>query len=65
MNSQDYADLLNDLYASEMYKQCLVTEKIIFTDITNVNHTAVTLPDYLQDFANVFFKDKIFKLPPH
>lgn len=36
VDSQDYADVPDDLYASEVYKQRLATEKITFAGTTVV-----------------------------
>ncbi len=65
VDSQDYTDLPDDAYASEIYKQRLASEKITFAGTTDTNHPAPMLPEYLQDFADVFSKDKAFELPPH
>jgi len=64
VNSQDYADLPDDLHASEVYKQRLATEKITFAGTIDENRPAPLLPDYLRDFADVFFKENAFQLPP-
>jgi len=65
VDNQDYTDLPDDLYASEVYKQRLATEKITFAGTADVNRPVPTLPEYLQDFADVFSKDKAFELWPH
>ncbi len=37
VDSQDYADVPDDLYASEVYKQRLATEKVTFAGTTSIN----------------------------
>ncbi len=56
VNSQDYVNLSDDHYVFKIYKQCLVTEKIIFISITKVFQPSIFIFTYLQNFTDVFLK---------